>query len=142
MVLAGQGAWFLAPGILSTFREALVGPQLQVKFECGCCDSAGQGRLLPLLPRCLEPPPSEMGAAWLLDAPLLCGLSVCQGAGCMQCWGTVSGKLAQAHMLPPSHSCPGDIMIDYTYVECTSAVMQALQHFHSQFPDYRPSEMR
>ena len=23
----------------------------------------------------------------------------------------------------------GDIMVDYTYVECTSAVMQALRHF-------------
>ncbi|XP_058517511.1 lanosterol synthase isoform X2 [Ochotona princeps] len=36
----------------------------------------------------------------------------------------------------------GDIMIDYTYVECTSAVMQALRHFHGQFPDHRPSEIR
>lgn len=37
---------------------------------------------------------------------------------------------------------PGDIMIDYTYVECTSAVMQALQHFHVQFPEHRPQEIR
>ncbi|XP_006204996.1 lanosterol synthase isoform X1 [Vicugna pacos] len=36
----------------------------------------------------------------------------------------------------------GDIMIDYTYVECTSAVMQALKHFHKQFPDHRAREVR
>ncbi|XP_004602367.1 lanosterol synthase [Sorex araneus] len=36
----------------------------------------------------------------------------------------------------------GDIMIDYTYVECTSAVMQALKHFHTQFPDHRAEEIR
>lgn len=36
----------------------------------------------------------------------------------------------------------GDIMIDYTYVECTSAVMQALRHFHAQFPDHRAQEIR
>ncbi|XP_019483571.1 PREDICTED: lanosterol synthase [Hipposideros armiger] len=36
----------------------------------------------------------------------------------------------------------GDIMIDYTYVECTSAVMQALWHFHVQFPEHRPQEIR
>lgn len=36
----------------------------------------------------------------------------------------------------------GDIMIDYTYVECTSAVMQALKTFHKQFPDHRAREIR
>nr|KAF6478060.1 lanosterol synthase [Molossus molossus] len=36
----------------------------------------------------------------------------------------------------------GDIMIDYLYVECTSAVMQALKHFHKQFPEHRPGEIR
>ncbi|XP_009889697.1 PREDICTED: LOW QUALITY PROTEIN: lanosterol synthase [Charadrius vociferus] len=35
-----------------------------------------------------------------------------------------------------------DIMIDYTYVECTSAVMQALRHFHDQFPEHRAPEIR
>ncbi|XP_028924452.1 lanosterol synthase isoform X1 [Ornithorhynchus anatinus] len=35
----------------------------------------------------------------------------------------------------------GDIMIDYTYVECTSAVMQALKHFHRQFPEHRAQEI-
>lgn len=33
-------------------------------------------------------------------------------------------------------------MIDYTYVECTSAVMQALKHFQSQFPEHRALEIR
>lgn len=33
-------------------------------------------------------------------------------------------------------------MIDYTYVECTSAVMQALTVFHTQFPEHRPAEIR
>lgn len=36
----------------------------------------------------------------------------------------------------------GDIMIDYTYVECTSAVIQALKHFHEQFPEHRTLEIR
>ncbi|XP_059716984.1 lanosterol synthase-like isoform X2 [Haemorhous mexicanus] len=33
-------------------------------------------------------------------------------------------------------------MIDYTYVECTSAVMQALRHFQSQFPEHQAVEIR
>uniref|UniRef100_A0A8C7GDM6 Terpene cyclase/mutase family member n=1 Tax=Oncorhynchus kisutch TaxID=8019 RepID=A0A8C7GDM6_ONCKI len=36
----------------------------------------------------------------------------------------------------------GDIMIDYTYVECTSAVMQALRHFQHVYPEYRTEEIR
>uniref|UniRef100_A0A3B3SC73 Terpene cyclase/mutase family member n=1 Tax=Paramormyrops kingsleyae TaxID=1676925 RepID=A0A3B3SC73_9TELE len=36
----------------------------------------------------------------------------------------------------------GDIMIDYTYVECTSAVMQALKHFQQAFPEHRAQEVR
>ncbi|XP_067649211.1 lanosterol synthase-like [Haliotis asinina] len=36
----------------------------------------------------------------------------------------------------------GDIMIDYTYVECTSAVMQALKHFTEKYPEYRADEIQ
>uniref|UniRef100_A0A8C6XSG4 Lanosterol synthase n=1 Tax=Naja naja TaxID=35670 RepID=A0A8C6XSG4_NAJNA len=36
----------------------------------------------------------------------------------------------------------GDIMVDYTYVECTSAVMQALKLFHKCFPEHRALEIR
>ncbi|XP_076975368.1 lanosterol synthase [Tamandua tetradactyla] len=36
----------------------------------------------------------------------------------------------------------GDIMIDYTFVECTSSVLQALKQFHAQFPDHRAEEVR
>ncbi|CAM4618962.1 unnamed protein product [Lepidochelys olivacea] len=36
----------------------------------------------------------------------------------------------------------GDIMIDYCYVECTSAVIQALKHFHGAFPEHRAQEVR
>ncbi|XP_050388661.2 lanosterol synthase isoform X1 [Patella vulgata] len=36
----------------------------------------------------------------------------------------------------------GDIMIDYTYVECTSAVMQSLKHFKDKHPEYRADEIR
>ncbi|XP_071477715.1 lanosterol synthase-like [Diadema antillarum] len=36
----------------------------------------------------------------------------------------------------------GDIMIDYTYVECTVAVMQSLRHFEDQIPDFRRDEIR
>ncbi|XP_075398299.1 lanosterol synthase isoform X1 [Tenrec ecaudatus] len=35
-----------------------------------------------------------------------------------------------------------NIMVDYTYVECTSSVMQALMCFHQQFPDHRADEIR
>ena len=36
----------------------------------------------------------------------------------------------------------GDIMIDYTYIECTSAVMQVLKHFTEKYPGYRAEEIR
>lgn len=32
-------------------------------------------------------------------------------------------------------------MIDYTYVECTSAVMQALRHFQKAYPQHRTDEI-
>ena len=33
-------------------------------------------------------------------------------------------------------------MIDYTYTECTSAVMMALSHFTKMYPDYRSETIR
>ena len=36
----------------------------------------------------------------------------------------------------------GDIMVDYTYVECTSAVVQALKHFSDKHPDHRAEQIR
>jgi squalene/oxidosqualene cyclase-like protein len=36
----------------------------------------------------------------------------------------------------------GDIMIDYSYVECSSASMAALRDFNSAVPHYRSSEVR
>ncbi|XP_062504233.1 lanosterol synthase-like isoform X2 [Corticium candelabrum] len=36
----------------------------------------------------------------------------------------------------------GDIMVDYTYVELTSAVIQSLDYFHSRYPLYRGDEIR
>ncbi len=33
-------------------------------------------------------------------------------------------------------------MIDYTYVECTSAVIQALKHYTDKYPNYRQHEIR
>lgn len=35
----------------------------------------------------------------------------------------------------------GDIMVDYTYTECTSSVMQALRHFVNYDPSYRQGEI-
>lgn len=35
----------------------------------------------------------------------------------------------------------GDIMIDYSYVECSSASIQALRKFATQFPSYRREEI-
>ncbi|XP_010731449.3 lanosterol synthase isoform X1 [Larimichthys crocea] len=48
------------------------------------------------------------------------------------------GKLLE--LLNPSEVF-GDIMIDYTYVECTSAVMQALKHFQKAYPEHRSEEI-
>uniref|UniRef100_A0A671U7D2 Terpene cyclase/mutase family member n=1 Tax=Sparus aurata TaxID=8175 RepID=A0A671U7D2_SPAAU len=48
------------------------------------------------------------------------------------------GKLLE--LLNPSEVF-GDIMIDYTYVECTSAVMQALRHFQKVYPQHRAEEI-
>ena len=39
-------------------------------------------------------------------------------------------------------SVAGDIMIDYTYVECTSACVQALKHFSEHYPMYKAKEIR
>ncbi|CAG5120086.1 unnamed protein product, partial [Candidula unifasciata] len=36
----------------------------------------------------------------------------------------------------------GDIMIDYTYVECTSACMQCLASFTKSYPEYRQQEIK
>jgi lanosterol synthase len=36
----------------------------------------------------------------------------------------------------------GEIMVDYSYVECSSAVIQALTCFQKWFPDHRASEIR
>merc|ERR1719502_2658435 len=35
----------------------------------------------------------------------------------------------------------GDIMIDYSYVECTNASIGALAAFHKAFPDHRTQEV-
>jgi squalene cyclase len=35
----------------------------------------------------------------------------------------------------------GDIMVDYSYVECTSACLQALHLFRKYYPDYRTSDL-
>ncbi|KAI1237003.1 hypothetical protein IHE44_0014254 [Lamprotornis superbus] len=66
-------------------------------------------------------------ALGLRDRLAAAGLEACPQRGC----GT------DTHCL-----LVGDIMIDYTYVECTSAVMQALRHFQSQFPEHRTLEIR
>jgi squalene cyclase len=43
-------------------------------------------------------------------------------------------------MLNPSEVF-GDIMIDYSYVECTSACMTALRAFYEAYPLHRPAEV-
>lgn len=65
--------------------------------------------------------------AWVQDRLAVCGSKAPQWRGCCS---DILQLLA------------GDIMIDYTYVECTSAVMQALKHFHDEFPEYRAREIR
>lgn len=48
----------------------------------------------------------------------------------------------KSEVCPPPPTQTGDIMVDYTYVECTSAVMQALRHFQKAHPHHRPAEIR
>ena len=36
---------------------------------------------------------------------------------------------------------PGDIMVDYTYVECTSACMQCFTTFRKIYPSYRSADI-
>ena len=36
----------------------------------------------------------------------------------------------------------GDIMIDYSYVECSMASLTGLYDFHERFPDYRADEIK
>lgn len=71
-------------------------------------------------------------------------LAVPHGSALLLHGGARAAGLGDATTLtcanPPSLS--GDIMIDYTYVECTSAVMQALKLFHERFPDHRAKEVR
>ncbi|XP_060213266.1 cycloartenol synthase 2-like isoform X2 [Lycium barbarum] len=47
---------------------------------------------------------------------------------------------AWLEMINPSETF-GDITIDYQYVECTSAVIQALQSFKKHYPKYREKEI-
>jgi squalene cyclase len=43
-------------------------------------------------------------------------------------------------MLNPSEVF-GDIMIDYSYVECTSACVTALKKFAEEYPEHRAAEV-
>ena len=36
---------------------------------------------------------------------------------------------------------PGEIMVDYSYTECSSAVSQALMTFTKFYPDYRRKDI-
>jgi len=42
-----------------------------------------------------------------------------------------------AQVLNPSETF-GNIIVDYSYVECTSACITALAAFHKSHPDHRP----
>ncbi len=44
-------------------------------------------------------------------------------------------------ILNPSETF-GDIIVDYSYVECTSACITALCNFREQFPDFRTKEIQ
>lgn len=64
------------------------------------------------------------------------------GALHVAAWPTLPTRAVSGSPPHCALALPGDIMIDYPYVECTSAVMQALQHFHTRFPEHRPQEIR
>ena len=58
-------------------------------------------------------------------------------------WATYENTRGGAwyELLNPSEVF-GDIMIDYSYVECSSASLCCLSDFQEQFPDHRPDEIR
>ncbi|KAM9253585.1 lanosterol synthase isoform 1-T1 [Dugong dugon] len=110
--------------------------------DCGWivadCTAEGLKSVLLLQERCpfiTEPVPCER----LYDAVAVL-LNMRNPDGGFSTYETKrGGRLLE--LLNPSEVF-GDIMIDYTYVECTSAVMQALKHFHTRFPDHRAGEVR
>ncbi|PIK43102.1 putative lanosterol synthase [Apostichopus japonicus] len=53
---------------------------------------------------------------------------------------TLRGGEKLLELLNPSEVF-GDIMVDYTYTECTSSVLQALRHFVDYDPKYRTDEI-
>uniref|UniRef100_A0AAQ4PZ61 Terpene cyclase/mutase family member n=1 Tax=Gasterosteus aculeatus aculeatus TaxID=481459 RepID=A0AAQ4PZ61_GASAC len=91
--------------------------------------------LQELCPSISQPVPAER----LYDAvDVLLSMRNCDG-GFATYETKRGGKLLE--LLNPSEVF-GDIMIDYTYVECTSAVMQALRHFQKEYPEHRAEEIR
>jgi lanosterol synthase len=50
-------------------------------------------------------------------------------------FGRVELKVMRDHGL-------GEIMVDYSYTECSSAVIQALTYFKKYYPDHRSDEIR
>lgn len=60
------------------------------------------------------------------------------GGGCATYENTRS--YAWLEYLNPAETF-GDIMIDYSYVECTSACIQALRSFTKVYPDHRTAEV-
>jgi squalene cyclase len=57
-------------------------------------------------------------------------------------WATYENNRGHGwyEMLNPSEVF-GDIMIDYSYVECTSACVTALKSFSEQYPEYKTSQV-
>lgn len=47
---------------------------------------------------------------------------------------------ARLQILNPAETF-GDIIVDYSYVECTSACITSLCAFRSQYPEHRPREI-
>ncbi|KAL8561846.1 hypothetical protein ACOMHN_046971 [Nucella lapillus] len=111
--------------------------------DCGWvvadCTAEGLKALLGLQDdTAMLPPASHVPTHRLQGAVDLLLAMRCDDGG----WATYEDKRGgyMLELLNPSEVF-GDIMIDYTYVECTSACMQALHAFSQRYPDYRPREI-
>jgi hypothetical protein len=55
-------------------------------------------------------------------------------------WETILPSVSCCQVLNPSETF-GDIIVDYSYVECTSACISALCAFRERYPEHRSTEI-
>ena len=112
-------------------------------FDCGWivadCTAEGLKSLLMMREKCSQLSGNFVPMSRIHDA-VDCLLTYRNADGGIASYETKRGGLL-LELLNPSEVF-GDIMIDYTYVECTSAVVQALHYFQEVGGSYRKDEVK